>query len=125
MTRQDRKHPIADNIAYVSGVLKEVLDGRMADVIVFAGFSQGVSMAFRAAVSAAAPRRYVIAVGGDIPPERSPGELRTLSSGLICRGVEDQWYAADTFAAMYDVFRQPTWLFMGTWWSEVTSGRAR
>ena len=99
MTRQDREHAIADNIAYVSGVLKEVLDSRMADVIVFAGFSQGVSMAFRAAVSAAAPRRYVIAVGGDIPPELSPGELRTLSSVLICRGVEDQWYAADTFAA--------------------------
>ena len=99
MTSQDREHAIADNIAYVSRVLKEVLDGRAADVIVFAGFSQGVSMAFRAAVSAAVPRRYVIAVGGDVPPELSAEELRTLSSVLICRGAEDQWYRADSFAA--------------------------
>ena len=99
MTHQDREHAIADNIAYVSRVLKELLDGRTADVIVFAGFSQGVSMAFRAAVSAAVPRRHVIAVGGDVPPELGPEELRTLSSVLICRGAEDQWYGADSFAA--------------------------
>jgi predicted esterase len=66
--------------------------------MVFAGFSQGVAMAFRAAVSAAAPRRHVIAVGGDVPPELGSAELRQLSSVLICRGTEDQWYSADIFA---------------------------
>jgi predicted esterase len=99
MTRQDRDLAIADNVMYVSHVLKEVLEGRTADVIVFAGFSQGVSMAFRAAVSAVAPRRHVIAVGGDLPPELDLQELRKLSSVLICRGADDQWYAPDTFAA--------------------------
>jgi predicted esterase len=99
MTRQDRELAIADNIAYVARVLKTVLDDRAADVMVFTGFSQGVAMAFRAAVSAAAPQPHVIAVGGDVPPELGTAELRKLSSVLICRGAEDQWYAPETFAA--------------------------
>jgi predicted esterase len=66
--------------------------------MVFAGFSQGVAMACRAAVSATALRRHVIAVGGDVPPELGPTDLRKLSSVLICRGVQDQWYGPDTFA---------------------------
>ncbi len=98
MTRQDRELAIADNIAYVSRVLKQVLEGRAVDVMVFAGFSQGVAMAFRAAVSAAALRRHVIAVGGDVPQELGSTELRQLSSVLICRGKDDQWYGADIFA---------------------------
>jgi predicted esterase len=106
MTRQDRELAIADNIAYVSRVLKEVLDNRVADAMVFAGFSQGVAMAFRAAASATARRRCVIAVGGDVPPELGAAELRQLSSVLICRGSEDQWYGPDTFAA--DVQRLQT-----------------
>ena len=106
MTRQDRELAIADNITYVSRVLNEVLNGRAADAIVFAGFSQGVAMAFRAAVSATASRRCVIGVGGDVPPELGPGELRELFSVLICRGSEDPWYGRETFAA--DVQRLQT-----------------
>jgi predicted esterase len=98
MTRQDREFAIADNITYVSRVLKQVLEGRAVEVMVFAGFSQGVAMAFRAGVSAAAPRRHVIAVGGDVPQELGATELRQLSSVLICRGTEDQWYGASIFA---------------------------
>jgi predicted esterase len=98
MTGQDRELAIADNITYVSRVQKQVLEGRAVDVMVFAGFSQGVAMAFRAAVSAAAPRRHVIAVGGDVPQELGSRELRQLSSVLICRGKEDQWYGTDIFA---------------------------
>jgi predicted esterase len=40
----------------------------------------------------------VIAVGGDVPQELGSTELRQLSSVLICRGTEDQWYGADIFA---------------------------
>jgi hypothetical protein len=83
MTRQDRELAIADNITYVSRVLKHVLDGRAVDVMVFAGFSQGVAMAFRAAVSAAA-QRHVIA-RRDVP-QNSSTELHQLSSVMICRG---------------------------------------
>jgi predicted esterase len=99
MTRQNRELAIADNITYVSRVLEQVLGGREAAVAVFAGFSQGAAMAFRAAASATARRRHVIAVGADVPPELDPAELRKLSSVLICRGAEDKWYASDTFAA--------------------------
>jgi len=43
--------------------------------VVFAGFSQGVAMAFRAAVNAGRRVAGVISVGGDIPPEITPDEL--------------------------------------------------
>ena len=105
MTRQHRELAIADNATYVARVLKEVLDGRSADVMIFAGFSQGVSTAFRAAVSATGPKRYVIAVGGDVPPELGSAELRSLLSVLICRGAEDQWYDEDMFNADVDRLR--------------------
>ena len=105
MTRQHRELAIADNAAYISRVLKEVLEGRSAEVAVFAGFSQGVAMAFRAAVSATAPRRHVIAVGGDVPPELGPAELRTLSSVLICRGAEDPLYDEEMLKADVDRLR--------------------
>ena len=97
MTRQDRELTIADNIAYVSRVIATVLDGTPAQPLVCAGFSQGVAMAFRAAVTAPASRRFVIAVGGDVPPELTPGELATLASALICRGADDPWYGPEVF----------------------------
>jgi predicted esterase len=97
MTRQDRELTIADNIAYVSRVIETVLNGRSAQSLACAGFSQGVAMAFRAAVTAPASRRFVIAVGGDVPPELTSGELTTLSSVLICRGAEDPWYGPEVF----------------------------
>jgi len=73
--------------------------------MVFAGFSQGVAMAFRAAVSATALKRHVIAVGGDVPPELGTEQLRTLSSVLICRGAEDQWYSEAMFNTDADRLR--------------------
>jgi predicted esterase len=97
MTRQDRELMIADNLAYVSRVVQQVLDPTAIDCIVFAGFSQGVAMAFRAAASWSGTRRHVIAVGGDVPPELDAGALRALSSVLICRGAEDNLYRPDTF----------------------------
>ena len=38
-------------------------------LVVYAGFSQGVAMAFRAAVLGRWPCAGVVAVGGDVPPE--------------------------------------------------------
>src|SRR6266545_2585549 len=49
MTREDRDLAIADNLAYVAAALDEVPRGRFTR-IVYAGFSQGVAMAFRAGV---------------------------------------------------------------------------
>jgi len=99
MTRQDREAAIADNIAYVA----TCIDAAAAEwptlpIVVFAGFSQGVAMAFRAAVNAGHRVASVIAAGGDIPPEIKPAELERVSAVLIARGKSDNWYTAEQFA---------------------------
>ena len=68
MTRLDRELAIADNVRYVAAVVEAVRDelGLETSPIVFAGFSQGVAMAYRAA--AAIPAAGVIALAGDVPP---------------------------------------------------------
>jgi predicted esterase len=96
MTRQDRESAIADNIAYVQNCVSAVsAEWPTTGKIVFAGFSQGVAMAFRAAGADAG----VIAVGGDVPPELAPDALRRLSGVLIVRGATDEWYGKEQFAA--------------------------
>jgi predicted esterase len=97
MTRQDREAAIADNMAYVQNCMNAVsAEWPTTRKIVFAGFSQGVAMAFRAATNAEAG---VVAAGGDIPPELSVEALRRLSGALIVRGASDEWYRKEQFAA--------------------------
>lgn len=93
MTRQDRELAIADNLAYVAAVIEAVArewttDGR----VVFAGFSQGVAMAFRAAAHRGTA---VVAFGGDVPPELGPAALAKIPSAFIGRGTRDDWYGRD------------------------------
>jgi len=95
MTRQDRELAIADNIAYVKACI--AAESPAATAIVFAGFSQGVAMAFRAAVHAPVSAG-VIAAGGDVPPELDSAALKKLSSVLIARGQSDEWYTERQFA---------------------------
>ena len=98
MTRQDRELAIADNLAYVAGVMDAV--GREwpgAPRIVLAGFSQGVAMMFRAAAAAAKPVDGVVAVGGDVPPELERAALARVRAALVCRGMRDEWYTSATF----------------------------
>jgi predicted esterase len=98
MTRQDREAAIADNIAYVAAVLDAVSGAwPTTQSIVFAGFSQGVAMAFRAAVNSSRHRVAVMAVGGDIPPEIESGALGRVSAALVCRGAADDWYTSQKF----------------------------
>jgi predicted esterase len=98
MTRQDRELAIADNILYVDAVIAEVArDWPGAPRLVFAGFSQGVAMAFRAATASARPVDGVIAVGGDVPPELGPDVLARVPAALVCRGLRDDLYAPATF----------------------------
>lgn len=100
MTRQDRESAIADNIAYVQNCMDAVVtEFSTSRKILFAGFSQGVAMAFRAAANTAGSEVGVIAVGGDIPPELPPKALKRLSGALIVRGVSDEWYSKEKFAA--------------------------
>ena len=99
MTRQDRELAIADNVAYVNAVLDAAAREWTVTGVVFAGFSQGTSMAFRAAAGSTYPVAGVIAVGGDIPPEISEAALRRCARILLCRGSTDEWYTAAKFAA--------------------------
>src|SRR5262245_4530681 len=76
MTSQDRELLMADNRAYVSSVVDAEWTARLGSRgVVFAGFSQGVAMAFRAAACSARPVLGVVAVGGDVPPELSRADL--------------------------------------------------
>jgi predicted esterase len=104
MTRQDRELAMADNLAYVAAVM-DVVDREYpgAPRLVFAGFSQGVAMTFRAAAAASRVADGVIAVGGDVPPELEPAAAGRVRHALLCHGARDEWYPPATFAR--DVLR--------------------
>jgi predicted esterase len=98
MTRQHRELAIADNLAYVDAVMEAVRqEWPVASTMVYAGFSQGVAMAFRAAAARSQRARAVIAVGGDVPPEIDRTALAGVGAVLLCRGRQDEWYTADLF----------------------------
>jgi predicted esterase len=100
MTREDRELAIADNAAFVAAVVDEVVrEWQGGQVLVFAGFSQGASMAFRAACSSSRPVRGVMTTGGDVPPELDAAALARPMSILLGRGRHDEWYTAETFGA--------------------------
>ena len=100
MTRQDRELAIADNIAYVNAVIEAVIaECRNPPTVVYAGFSQGVAMAFRAAAASVARLAGAIAVGGDIPPEVDRAGLSRIPAVLIARGIRDEWYTTAKFDA--------------------------
>lgn len=93
MTKLDRELAIADNLAYVRNVLAELPGPRQ---LVFAGFSQGATMAARAA--AHIPCAGLMILGGDVPPEVKTGDAR-LPPVLVARGTGDEWYTAEKLAA--------------------------
>jgi predicted esterase len=100
MTRQDRELLMADNRAFVVAVLAAIeREWGVATRLVFAGFSQGVAMAFRAACAAGRDVAGVIACGGDVPPEISRDELRKVNRALLGRGARDEWYSAGKLTA--------------------------
>jgi predicted esterase len=91
MTRMDREEAIADNIQYVRRVVEELGNRRP---LVFAGFSQGAAMAYRAA--AHVPCDGVIALGGDLPPDVVAQEPVQLPKRvLVGRGERDEWFTAE------------------------------
>jgi predicted esterase len=100
MTRQDRELAIADNLAYVAAVIDETSRRLNVELpVLFAGFSQGVSMAFRAACSLGHRVAGVVAVGGDVPPELSADSLSRLPVVLLARGTGDIFYTAEQWHA--------------------------
>ena len=61
--------------------------------LVFVGFSQGASMAYRAALLGAHRAAGIIALGGDIPPEVKALPALSWPRVLIGAGVRDEWFA--------------------------------
>ena len=99
MTKEDRELAIADNVAYVAKVLSAVADEYgITRPLIYAGFSQGVAMAYRAAALVQRPCDGVIALAGDVPPDVAP-LASSLPKVLIGRGTEDKWYTADKVAS--------------------------
>ena len=130
MTRQDREAAIADNIAYVDRVVEAVAPAGIP--IVFAGFSQGVAMAFRAAVRGARRGSAVIAVGGDVPPELLEDSSLAFPPVLLARGERDEWHtsakhSADVAALHSRGVNLEPLLFLGAheWTDEVSRAAGR
>jgi len=95
MTREDRELMISDNIAYVDGVVDAIArEFGQPSTLVFAGFSQGASMAYRAAASGLR-RAAVIAVGGDVPPELDRDTLTRIPHALIGWGARDRFFTRE------------------------------
>jgi predicted esterase len=64
--------------------------------LVYAGFSQGVAMAYRAAQRAGHRCDALLVLGGDLPPDVARGDLSALPRVLIGRGLDDPWYVEET-----------------------------
>jgi len=119
MTRQDRELAIADNIAYVQTVIESVLSehagfsprgvpGAEAPGLrtIYVGFSQGVAMAYRAALHGSTPVAGIVALAGDIPPELKRDESLVWPRVLIGVGDKEQWYTPDKVAQDEAFLRQ-------------------
>jgi predicted esterase len=101
MTREDRDLAIADNIAYVDAVVAAVAAAHPFERLVFVGFSQGASMASRAAAHAGDRCQGLILLGGDIAPEVLAAGAH-LPRTIIGRGSTDRFYSAKQFTADRD-----------------------
>jgi predicted esterase len=96
MTRELREETIGDNVAYVEQVVAEVRGEIGWGVpLAFLGFSQGASMAWRAALLGGhgGPGGVaVVAFAGDIPPELDALDAPFPERALIVHGDADEWY---------------------------------
>lgn len=106
MTRLDRELAIADNVAYVEAAMA-ALEARLepSGPRVYAGFSQGTAMGYRAAAAMGAGCQGVVALAGDVPPELAGTAGWGRPRVLIGRGTEDAWYDRAKCAADESLLR--------------------
>jgi predicted esterase len=95
MTKLNRELAIEDNVAYVAAVIADVRAAvpSAAGPLVYVGFSQGASMAWRAAARSGHPCVGVIALGGDLPPDVADDAV--LPPALVARGLRDEWFTRE------------------------------
>ena len=93
MTKLGREQAVADNLRYVEQVVTDVR-ARYAtsDMVVYSGFSQGASMAYRAASGTGHPAAGLVILGGDLPPELRDRVSLGLPPTLVGRGSRDEWF---------------------------------
>ena len=99
MTSQDREQAIRDNVRYVAAAVTAIDQefGPFARVV-FAGFSQGVAMAYRAAAALTERCDGLIVLAGDVPPDIKDAAV-ALPPVLLGRGTRDEWYTDEKLAA--------------------------
>ncbi|MBH16744.1 MAG: phospholipase [Acidobacteria bacterium] len=100
MTKLCREQAIVDNLRYIERVVTEILEHHDTNGhLVYEGFSQGASMAYRAASAIRHRSDGLIVLAGDIPPElRETGSL-DLPPTLIGRGIRDEWFTQERYDA--------------------------
>lgn len=99
MTRHDRERAIEDNLRYVAAVVSRLKREEGAgERLVYAGFSQGVAMALRAAAGSGHACAGVIALGADVPPELAERDLAGFPPVLLGRGAREEWYTEEKMA---------------------------
>jgi len=92
MTSQDRERVIADNVAWVDTALDHIeREFGSPRAIVFAGFSQGVAMAYRAGMLGRRHCAAIIAANADVPPELK-GSDKAWPRVLLVTGARDEWF---------------------------------
>jgi predicted esterase len=98
MTRDLRDEAIEDNVRYVRDILNAVRPrfGWKLPVALL-GYSQGASMAWRAALLAGHEVEAAIGLAGDVPPESAllPPSSPFPRHALLARGMADEWYGPD------------------------------
>ncbi len=107
MTSRGREQAIVDNVSYASRAVAEVRRRyRPSSRLVFAGFSQGVAMAYRATAASGFHCHGLISLAGDVPPDVAsngglpPGGLPPV---LLGRGTGDTLYTEEKMDADLDV----------------------
>jgi predicted esterase len=100
MTRLDRERVIVANVSYVAQVLDQLhLQNRLIGPRIFAGFSQGTAMAYRAAVLGGHSVDGLLILAGDVPPELTCRQLARINRVLIGIGTRDGLYREDKLRA--------------------------
>ena len=100
MTSQDREQAICDNVAYAGRVVTSLRSTAAPDApLVYAGFSQGVAMAYRAALRAGHPCHGLLVLAGDVPPDLHDEPAPRWPPILLGCGTADPWYTAEKWHA--------------------------
>lgn len=97
MTREDRRHEIADQLTYLDAIAAELLKATGQVPLHVLGFSQGAATACRWSLHGHTDIQRMVLWAGGIPPEPGPEELQGAWHQLglhLVLGTEDP-YAGD------------------------------